>query len=349
MLTDGSDKPMRLWKAISPVGCLLTLLVIGAPLAGRTQETTPEIALTRLSFSSGWDALPAVVALERGFFAQEGVIVSGLAVSSAEAAINSLAAGSTDMAAVPQRVFLVMVAANAPVKAVAIGGWGTEMELVAKPGAEIRSVADLKGKKVAVLQGSEAFPVLIRLLNRAGLNPADVDIKSMPGDELTKALGGDAADAVFETRYFTAAMAQSGQGTVVMTADAVTQAIGSIDALPLVARSEVIEKEPETVQKVVTAWIKALKYIEQDPEDASRLLQIFFHRQGVRITTETALSWVRMAKYNQYIWSPAAIADAEYNGWALNVGNILKVAPKLAGFVDNRFAEQAVKTIDSGP
>jgi ABC-type nitrate/sulfonate/bicarbonate transport system substrate-binding protein len=49
--------------------------------------------LVRLSFSSGWDALPAVVAIERGFFAQEELVVSGMAVSSAQAVINSLAAG----------------------------------------------------------------------------------------------------------------------------------------------------------------------------------------------------------------------------------------------------------------
>jgi ABC-type nitrate/sulfonate/bicarbonate transport system substrate-binding protein len=152
MLTDGSDKPMRLWRAISPVGCLLALLVIGAPLAGRAQETTPEIALTRLSFSSGWDALPAVVALERGFFAQEGVIVSGLAVSSAEAAINSLAAGSTDMAAVHSGLPRDGRGERAG-QGRGDRRLGHRDGARGKPGAEIRSVADLKGKKVAVLQG----------------------------------------------------------------------------------------------------------------------------------------------------------------------------------------------------
>ena len=57
---------------------------------GRTADST----LARLTFSSGWDALPAIVGIERGFFAQEGLVISGLSITSPEAVINSLAAGS---------------------------------------------------------------------------------------------------------------------------------------------------------------------------------------------------------------------------------------------------------------
>ena len=117
--------------------------------------------------------------------------------------------------------------------------------------------------------------------------------------------------------------------------------------MPLVAGNAVIENEPKTVQKFVSAWVTALKYIQQEPDDAARILGIFFHRQGVKVAEDKAKSWVRMVKYDQYVWSPGAIADAEYNGWGLNAGGIFKVAPKLEGFVDNRFAEKAAKAIAS--
>ncbi len=324
-----------------------TLLVVALLALVPFRGLGEEAALVRLSFSSGWDALPAVVAIERGFFAAEGLVVSGLAVTSATAVINSLNAGSTDFAAVPQRVLLVMAAAKVPVKVVAMGGWGTEMELVAKPGSGIGSLIDLKAKRLAVLRGSEAFPVLIRLLNRARMRPSDVKITQLPANDLIKALEKNLADAVFETRHHTSPMVQSGQALVIMTAKDVTDAIGFIGAMPLITRDALIEKEPGTVQKFVTAWVKGLKYIQQDPDDVARILGIFFHRQGVKVTADIAKSWVRMVKYDQYVWSPGVIADAEYNGWGLNAGGILKVAPKLAGYVDNRFAERAVNAITS--
>lgn len=327
---------------------LFQILVVAFGLSGLftfPADGAENAVLARLTFSSGWDALPAIVGIERGFFAEEGIVVSGLAVSSPVAAIESLAVGTTDFALVPQRVMLVMVAAKAPVKVVALSGWGTEMELLAAPDAKIKAVADLKGKTVAILQGSEALPVLIRLLNQAKLKPTDLKIANMSAEALLKALPDKKADAVFETRHFTDPIVQKKQGVVVVAPAVVTKTIGSIDGIPLVARAETIAKEPAMVQRFLNAWVKSLKYIQQDQVDASRILQIFFHRQGVSVTTPIAQEWVKMTRYDQYDWSKAAVADAEYNGWALNVGGVLKVAPKLDGYIDNSFVDKAAKAL----
>jgi ABC-type nitrate/sulfonate/bicarbonate transport system substrate-binding protein len=327
--------------------CLLRVfpLLIALLCCSATPGRAADITLARLTFSSGWDALPAIVGIERGFFAQEGLVVSGLSITSPEAVINSLAAGSTDFAVVPQRVALVMVAAKAPVKIIAQGGWGTELELVARTGIAIKSVADLKGKTVATLRGSESLPALVRLLNQAKLKPTDLKILLMSGDDLVKSLSDKKADAVFETRHFTGPLVQNKSGTVALDAASISKAIGWIDATPLLTRAETATKDPKLVQSFTNGWCKALAYIRQDPEDAGRLLEIFFHRQGVRITPAMANSWVGMTKYDQYGWSAAAIKDAEYNGWGLSVAKVLKVAPKLQGFIDNRFADAAAKAL----
>jgi len=98
---------------------VLAALAAISSLAVSAEAPKPD-TLARLTFGSGWDAIPAIVGIERGFFAQEGLVVSGLAVTDAEAVMRSLSFGTTDFAAVPQRTFLVMVAAELPVKAVAI-------------------------------------------------------------------------------------------------------------------------------------------------------------------------------------------------------------------------------------
>lgn len=330
-----------LMRILGSLSFALLLIAFAVP----TGRAADKVMLARLTFSSGWDALPAVVGIERGFFAQEGLVVSGLAVTSPEAVINSLAAGSTDFAVVPQRVALVMIAAKAPVKIIAQAGWGTEVELVARPDAGIKGVADLKGKTVATLRGSEALPALVRLLNQAKLKPTDLKIAVMSAEDLVKSLSDKKADAVFETRHFTATLVENKSATVVLDAPGITKAIGWIDAVPLVARAETVETDANLVQKFTNGWVKSLAYIRQDPEDAARILTIFFHRQGVQITPAMAKSWIAITKYDQYAWSKAAVADAEYNGWGLNTAKILKVAPKLQGFVDNRFADTAAKAL----
>jgi sulfonate transport system substrate-binding protein len=329
---------MRSWRIAGLIVAGAVILVL-QPAAAQQKQT-----LVRFSFSSGWDALPAIVAIERGFFAQEGLVVSGLAVPSSQAVMESLAAGSTDFAAVPQRTLLIMAAAKAPVNVIAMAGWGTETELVVpKSDTATKSIADLKGKTIAVGQGSEAYPALIRLLNKAKIRPSEVRIKSLSPAELTRAFQNKLADAVIESRHFTSVLLKNGQARVVLSNKEIVETLGLVGAAPLLGQTSMIEKEPATVQKFVNAWIKALKYIGRDRKDAAQLLRIFLHRQGTLVSEELAESWVGMTRYDRFVWSPADVADAEFNGWGLKEGGVLKVLPKLDGYVDNRFAEKAVK------
>lgn len=336
---------MRLLNRVSILRSVLAL-VLGAMLLAPLHAALAEDGnLVRLTFGSGWNAVPSVVAIERGLFAEQGLIVSGIPVSSAEAALKSVSVGTTDFAALPQRSLLLIAAAQLPVSVVSMNGWGTQLELVAAA-EDIRSVEDLRGKTIAVGAASEAFPVLVRLLNAAGLPPSAVTIKRMDASGLLGALAEGEADAVFESRHFTGTILRTSQARRVLAHEDIVATLGQVSAQPLVVNRGVLEKHPDLVQRFVTAWVKALAYVQHDPEDSARLLQIFFHRQGTTVKTELARSWVELTRYDRAVWSKPDILDAEYNGWGLVEGGVLASAPKLEPYIDNRFAEKAVDTLD---
>jgi ABC-type nitrate/sulfonate/bicarbonate transport system substrate-binding protein len=324
------------------------LVVVAFLLFGTTHGIAQKSNLIRLTFGTGWDALPALVAIERGFFAQEKeLVVSGMSVSSTRALIQSIATGSSDFVAISQRTLLFLAAAKQPVKVVAMNGWGTKLELVVPKGnTTTKSLADLRGKTIGIGRGSETLPVLIRLLNRAKMRPTDVKVKYLSAVGVTEAFKKKHADAVIEMRQFTSVLTQKGQGRVVLKHENIVKEIGYIGAMPLVTRNSLIEKEPATVQKVVNGWVKALAYIQGNPEDSARILRIFFHRQGTTVSAGLARSWINMTRYDQYSWSPGALVDAGYNGWGMKEGGVLKVLPKLDGYVDNRFVNKAVKALE---
>lgn len=331
-----------------PTNC--AVLIISLLLfAGSAQGE--EWKLVRFSFSSGWDALPAIVAIERGFFAKEQLVVSGLTATSSEAVATSLASGSTDVAALPQRTLLAFAAGQLPVRIVSMNHWGTAMELVVPPGQEgVQTLADLKGRTIAVGKGSEAYPALVRLLNKAKLRLTDVTIKDLSAETLTQVFHQKegSIDAVFESRHFTTVLQKNSQARVVLTAQDVSKQLGYIGAAPLVVRQELIEKEPKTVQQFVKGWVNALRYIQQDPDDAARLLMIFFHRQGVKaVSEEMTKSWIAMNHYDRFMWTTTDIADAEYNAWGLKEGGLFKATPKLGELVENRFARVAVDSMET--
>lgn len=311
-------------------------------------QANRSLVVVRMSYASGWDALPAIVGIERGFFSNEGLVVSGMPVSSGLAVIRSIGVGSTDFAAVPQRIFLTLAGANVEAKAVAVAGWGTEMEVIVPTAAtNVRSLADLKGKTIALGSGSDAHPTLMRLLNAAKMRPQDVKLAILEPVDLTSVFEKKLADAVIESRHFTEVLRATNQGRVLLSNDQITSTLGRIDAKALVVRNGMIATEPDTVQRVVNAWVRSLAYIQQDPRDAARLMTIFFHRQGVVVQPQQAEQWVTFTKYTRYTWGQGEIADAEYNGWGLITGQLLKQVPKLAPYVENRFADAAVRNLQT--
>jgi ABC-type nitrate/sulfonate/bicarbonate transport system substrate-binding protein len=241
---------------------------------------------------------------------------------------------------------LVMVAAKIPIKIVSMNGYGIPMELVVPiRDKRTKGLKDLKGKKIGVGRGSEAYPVLIRLLNASRMRPTDVKIVQMSARNLTLAFKRKLVSAVFETRHFTTTLVARKEARVALNNKSVTNALGRVGASPLVVNADVVKRNPRDVQRFVNAWVRALAYIQQKPDDATRLMQIYFHRQGIKVVPKLARFWVRLVRYDRFYWTAADIKDAEYNAWGLKTGRILKVAPKLKGYIDNRFAKKAFAAI----
>lgn len=307
---------------------------------------TKKTDVVRLSYPSGWEALPAIVGIERKLFAKEGLVISGLRAENSIATSGSLVGGSSDFALVPQRTLLTLAAAKQPFHIVGMNGWGAEMELVVPAKDKTtKSIMDLKGKRLAVGRGSEALPALMRLLNQKKLTLTDIKVLQMPGVRAIRSLRAGQADAVFEMRALTSAMVQSGQARTVMSNKQITDTIGRIGAAPLLVNARFAKEYPDTVQRFMNAWVRALAHIRGDPEDAAQLLVIYFHRQGTKFPVKTAQSWVNMVRYNRVAWTKQDVADAEYSGWGLVAGKVLKVQPKLDGYVRNEFAEKALESL----
>ena len=181
----------------------------------------------------------------------------------------------------------------------------------------------------------------MRLLNLAGMRPSEIRLRFLGGAELISAFEDEKADAVIETRHYTELLVRQGKAKALMLYEEIVNQLGVIGPQALIARAELVEQEPDLVQRFVHGWAKALFFIKQKPDAAARFLTIYFHRQGVVVREQDALNWVSYMNYGRVAWSADDIADAEFNGWGLVEGQIIKNSPKLAPFVDNRFAEKA--------
>lgn len=313
---------------------------------GVADAQTKKMDFLRVAYPSSWEAIPAIVGIERGYFAGSGLVVSGMRSANANATADSLIAGTSDIALVPQRTLLIMAGKKLKFGVVAMNGWGTEIELIVpKTDKKTKSLTGLKGKRIAITRGSAALPVLMRLLNQKKMAIDDVKVVQVTAKALLQTLKTGGADAVIDLRQLTSVMVTKGEARVVATNRQIADAIGRIGAVPVLANARVLEKQSPVVQKFVHGWAAALSHIRQNPDDAARLLVIYFHRQGTKFPLKLAKTWIQMVNYDRFAWTKSDIADAEYNGWGLVMAGVMKTQPKIGPYIRNEYAQNAAKAL----
>jgi NitT/TauT family transport system substrate-binding protein len=145
---------------------------------------------------------PLYVGIERGYFAQEGIQVELTQIASGNDALVQLAAGTFDVALGGAGAG-VFNAAQRGVKFAFVAPLHSEkppvttpLVISAKRAGEITSIADLKGKRVAVNAKGTATEYWLQLaLAKGGLTIADVELQGVPFADVPAALESGSLDA----------------------------------------------------------------------------------------------------------------------------------------------------------
>jgi len=133
----------------------------------------------------------------------------------------------------------------------------------------IKSVEDLKGKKISCTQFTPSHFLLLYLLSQSGLSTED---RNAVEKSIIMASDGPAAAAMFKAGQvdaavtwepdLSAAVAARGDAAHVMVS---TTAASNIIADTLIARQDVINSAPETLRDFVHGWFDGIDMIRADP------------------------------------------------------------------------------------
>lgn len=140
----------------------------------------------------GWIAWD--IGIQKGWFTAAGVNVD-FAWFEYAPSMDAYSAGKVDAVAVTNGDALVTGSSGAPSKCILVNDYsnGNDM-IVAKPG--IKSVADLKGKKIGVEVGLVDHLLLLKALESAKLTEKDVKITNVTTDQTPQALKSGTVDAI---------------------------------------------------------------------------------------------------------------------------------------------------------
>jgi NitT/TauT family transport system substrate-binding protein len=143
--------------------------------------------------------------------------------------------------------------------------------VVGRPG--MRTMRDLKGRRVAVESGALGAFVLSRALALDGMQASDVNVVHLESNEQPKAYEKGEVDGAVTFDPYRTQLLRAGASTVFDS----TRIPGEIVDLVAV-RSTVLEKQPRAIQALLTGWFSAVDYLKREPNDAAR-------RMGIRQQT----------------------------------------------------------------
>jgi NitT/TauT family transport system substrate-binding protein len=262
-------------------------------------EEEEKITTLRIGYQPSTHQIAEMVAMEEGWWLSD---LKSFGIEEVED--FEFPSGPPEMQAMlGKNLDIAYVGAAPPISAIAQGLEAKIVAAVQKNGSDLVVSPEVKydgpeslvGLKVATFPpGSIQDTVFKKWLQDNGIDPAEIDIKSMgPGDAVT-AISAKRVDAVFLPHPSPSIIELEGNGKAV---------VASGEMWPdhacccLVVSDELMREEPELVEQIVKTHIRATEYINENPKRAA---EIYSAKTGQNLT---------MVQHSIENWDGAWISD----------------------------------------
>jgi NitT/TauT family transport system substrate-binding protein len=246
-------------------------------LAASAQAQAPEKKDIKLGVG-GANALyylPLALADRLGYFKEQGLDVEINDFKGGSQSLNALVSKSVDVVTgAYEHTLRMQVKGQAIVAAIELGRYpGITLAVKKDRMDRIKSVADLKGAKIGVTApGSSTNMIAQFLMVKAGLKPDDASFIGVgAGPGAVAAVRKGEIDAISNIDPMIAMLEASGDAVVLAdtrtTAGATKVFGGTMSAAVLYMRKEFMEQNPNTVQALVNAFYKTLRWIDKATPD----------------------------------------------------------------------------------
>ncbi len=182
--------------------------------------------------------------------------------------LEALNVGSIDFAYTGETPPVFAQAANAPLSYVAFEPLGPKAEaILVQQDSPIQTVADLKGKRVALNKGSNVHYLLVRALEDAGLNYSDIVTVFLPPGDARPAFERGSVDAWVIWDPFMAAAEESIGARVLVDGTGLVENRGFF-----LATQTFVSERPELLKILLDELSKVSKWAEQNPSEVAGFL-----------------------------------------------------------------------------
>lgn len=204
-----------------------------------------------------------------GYFKEQGLDVEINDFAGGSKSLQSLIGGSVDVVTGAYEHNIRMQAKGQEIRAVIELGRYPAINLMVRKGVPYKTPADLKGMKIGVsAPGSSTQLIAQYVLVKAGLKPDDASFIGVGlGVAPVAAVKKGEIDALSNTEPANSKLVKDGDVIVVAdttSTEGVNKLLGGpMSAAVLYAKADFIEKNPNTMQALVNAFYKTLKWLDK--------------------------------------------------------------------------------------
>src|SRR5256886_4169787 len=216
------------------------------------------------------DRLPIVAAKEKGFFREEGLELSILVPTVPEESLDLVAHGKADFGVGEQTNLIKARAHGQPLISIGPLLAHTVVCLMYLKNGPIKSLEDLRGKRVGWPGLEIDLPVVGTMLEAAGLTHADI-VPVDVGFALTDALIKGKADAVFGAFVNYEQVEAELKGASVEFVRPTQYGVPDLYQLVVMTSDRMVKQKPEVVRKFVRPYARGLALTHEQPDEALSL------------------------------------------------------------------------------
>jgi NitT/TauT family transport system substrate-binding protein len=312
---------MRIPRKLIGAGVALAVLAAGCGGAD-APGTSVEVAFGYIPDFNGTSLL--AIAEDQGLWEKHGVNVTTTSFTNGPLQIQALGTGDLDFGYIgPGAIWLP---ASGQAKIIALNTLGQADRVVAQPG--IDSIEDLRGRTVAIPEGTSGDMILTLALQKAGMTKADVQIVAMEPAAIITALSSKQVDAA---GIWYPALATVKQRVPDLVELAKNQDFEETVAFPtaFVAGNDVVAGEPDKVARVLKVLREAIAFRAANPEQAVQLTADFSALDPAQVQADAqnvqVLSLDELDRLTR---------DGTINRWLTGLGDYFVSAGKLPAAVD---------------
>tara|TARA_Y100000813_G_C24140374_1_gene342164 strand:- start:87 stop:1061 length:975 start_codon:yes stop_codon:yes gene_type:complete len=204
-----------------------------------------------------------IIAKEKGFFDKHGLDISVSGFTSGKQCLNAVLGGAAEIATTAEAPTTAAAMSKQPIAFLARMEY-SDLKTLTSASSGIKSMADLKGKKIAFTAGTGSEVYTTALLKKAGLTKADVKLTNLRPQDMLPALSAGDIDAynTWEPHVSNGVKALGGKVSELDTKGVYAETFN------IVVMKKYLEENPKLIDAFLKALIDAEAWMKANKDEA---------------------------------------------------------------------------------